>query len=83
MCEDVTLLVKGISKAADDLLGVSTSYVSSDIKRLEERLNTRLLSRSTRTVRLTDMGRTYYERARDIHNKIEALESEMRIYRNC
>ena len=83
MCENVAVVEKCSSKTADDLLDVSTSFVSHEIKRLEERLNTRLLRRSTRTVRLTDMGCTYYERAREIHDRIEALESEMSIYRNC
>ena len=83
MCENVAVVEKGSSRAAADLLDISTSFVSHEIKRLEERLNTRLLQHSTRTVRLTDMGRIYYERAREIHDRIEALESEMADYRNC
>jgi DNA-binding transcriptional LysR family regulator len=83
MCEDLAVVEKSSAKATDDLLDASASFVSRDIKRLEERLNTRLMNRSTQTVQLTDTGRTHYERAREIHDQIEALESEMRIFRNC
>ena len=75
--EFVAVVEKGSFTAAADLLDVSTSFVSREIKRLEERLNTRLLHRTTRAVRLTDMGRIYYERAREIHDRIDALEAEM------
>ena len=37
----------------------------------------RLLHRTTRAVRLTDMGRIYYERSREILDRLEALESDM------
>lgn len=75
--EFVAVVEKGSFTAAADELEVSTSFVSREIKRLEERLNTRLLHRSTRSLKLTDMGRVYYERAREIHDRIVDLESEM------
>ena len=75
--EFVAVVEQGSFTAAADLLDVSTSFVSREVKRLEERLNTRLLHRTTRAVRLTDMGRIYYERAREIHDRIESLESDM------
>jgi DNA-binding transcriptional LysR family regulator len=75
--EFVAVVDKGSFTAAAESLDVSTSFVSREIKRLEERLNTRLLRRSTRSISLTDMGRIYYERAREIHDRILALESEM------
>ncbi|MCG8378507.1 MAG: LysR substrate-binding domain-containing protein [Proteobacteria bacterium] len=75
--EFVAVVEKGSFTAAADILDVSTSFVSREIKRLEERLHTRLLHRSTRSITLTDSGRHYYERAREIHDRIEALESEM------
>ena len=75
--EFVAVVEKGSFTAAADLLDVSTSFVSREVKRLEERLNTRLLHRSTRAVRLTDTGRIYYERAREIQDRIESLESDM------
>ncbi len=63
--------------AAAQVLQVSPSYVSRQVKQLESRLNTRLLHRTTRSVTLTDMGRVYYERSRAILDQLEALESDM------
>ena len=75
--EFIAVVEQGSFTAAADLLDVSTSFVSREVKRLEERMNTRLLYRTTRSVQLTDMGRIYYERAREIHDRIATLESEM------
>lgn len=75
--EFLAVVEQGSFTAAADSLNVSTSFISREVKRLEERLNTRLLHRTTRAVTLTDMGRTYYQRAREIQDRIEALESEM------
>lgn len=45
--------------AAAERLGVSSSHISRQIVRLEERLQTRLLYRSTRRVALTEAGQTF------------------------
>ena len=45
--------------AAARRLGLSTSAVSREIARLEDRLQTRLLHRTTRRVELTDAGRDF------------------------
>ena len=45
--------------AAAQRLGVSSSHISRQIVRLEERLQTRLLYRSTRRVTLTEAGQTF------------------------
>lgn len=63
--EFIAVVEQGSFTAAADLLDVSTSFVSREVKRLEERLNTCLLHRTTRSVRLTDTGCLYYARARD------------------
>lgn len=47
-------------------LGTTPSTISRQIKRLEEALGTRLLERSTRSVRLTDSGTQVYRYCRDI-----------------
>ncbi len=75
--EFVAVVERGSFTAAADALDVSTSFVSRRVSRLEERLDTRLLHRTTRAVRLTDMGRIYYERSREILDRLEALESDM------
>jgi len=43
------------------MLGLSPSAVSRSVARLEQRLGTRLLQRTTRCVRITEEGRRFYE----------------------
>lgn len=50
--------------AAASRLGVSTSHISREVARLEDRLQVRLLYRTTRRVSVTDAGRTFLERCR-------------------
>lgn len=52
--------------------GVPVSTVSRKIMDLEKGLNTRLLERSTRKLRLTEIGRDYYERCRRGLEEFEA-----------
>ena len=75
--EFVAVVEQGGFTAAAATLDVSTSFVSRQVKRLEDRLDTRLLHRTTRTVRLTETGRVYYERSREILDQLETLESDM------
>ncbi len=75
--EFVAVVEHGSFTAAADALNVSTSFVSREVKRLEERLNTRLLHRSTRALSLTEMGQVYFERGREIHSLLETLEKDM------
>ena len=61
--------------AAAEALGLSASGVSRSIARLEERLAIRLLDRTTRSLRLTDEGRSFYERVAPLLDGIgEAAE---------
>jgi len=62
----VGVINAGSFTAAARALGHSTSYVSKEITRLEERLGSRLINRTTRTLSLTDAGRAYYERCSQI-----------------
>ena len=75
--EFAAVVEHGSFTAAADALNVSTSFVSREIKRLEERLNARLLHRTTRKLQLTDMGRIYYDRGLEIRGLLDSLESEM------
>ena len=75
--EFVAVVEHGSFTAAADALNVSTSFVSREVKRLEERLNVRLLHRTTRKSQLTDMGRVYYARGQEIRDLLDALESDM------
>jgi DNA-binding transcriptional LysR family regulator len=55
-------------------LGISASMVSQHIKELEERLDVRLLNRTTRKVSLTETGRAYYERCTRLLTDLEETE---------
>ncbi|HVI33260.1 LysR family transcriptional regulator [Phenylobacterium sp.] len=59
-------------------LGVSSAQVSKLVARLENRLGARLLNRTTRDVSLTDTGRAYLERARQLLEDFESLETSVR-----
>jgi len=61
---------------AGDALGITASGVSRAIARLEARVGVRLLDRTTRSVRLTDEGRRFYERVRPSLASIEEAASE-------
>lgn len=55
----------GFSAAAKQL-GCSTSHVSRQVTRLEERLGVALLARSTRMVNLTEAGQAYYQQCKEL-----------------
>jgi DNA-binding transcriptional LysR family regulator len=57
----VAVVDAGGFSAAADRLGKSKSHVSKTVTRLENRLAVRLLNRTTRSVRLTETGRLYYD----------------------
>ncbi|WP_437884396.1 LysR family transcriptional regulator [Pseudomonas sp. LRF_L74] len=51
---------------AANSMGMQKSTVSRRIVQLEQRLGVRLLNRTTRKLRLTEVGQAYYERCRQI-----------------
>ncbi len=67
----------GFSRAAE-LLDATTASVSRRVAALEQRLGTRLLNRTTRTMSLTEAGQRYY---RDLVEILQALEeAEARVF---
>jgi len=62
------------TKAAD-VSGHSTSYVSKEVNKLEERLGVRLLNRSTRSISLTPEGESYYQQCQQIIDNAVAAEA--------
>jgi len=64
--------------AAARELGLSPSAVSKQIRALEDRLEVKLLHRTTRRVTLTQAGRAYLEQARKILGEVEELEHTVR-----
>lgn len=60
----------GFTRAAQ-ALGTTKQAVSSRVARLEAQLGVRLLERTTRQMRPTDAGATYFERCQQIAQQIE------------
>ncbi|MET0172981.1 MAG: LysR family transcriptional regulator [Agrobacterium vaccinii] len=69
----------GSFRAAALDLGISTTALSNSIAKLEQRLGIRLFNRTTRSVSLTDAGKTFVERVgpamTDIHDAMLAAQS--------
>lgn len=63
--------------AAAKLLGHTPSHVSKEIARLEARLGTRLLNRTTRRISPTESGRIYYENARRMVDDAHAVQDRL------
>ncbi|WP_394199972.1 LysR family transcriptional regulator [Litoreibacter albidus] len=65
------------ARAAEDL-GVSPALLSREVKLLEESLGTVMLSRTTRSMSLTDSGQLYYDEARGILDAVSQVETRIR-----
>ncbi|MDJ0630201.1 MAG: LysR substrate-binding domain-containing protein [Rhodobacter sp.] len=65
------------SRAAEDI-GVSAALLSREIKLLEESLGTTLLTRTTRSMSMTDHGRHFYDEARGILAAVTRVEDGIR-----
>src|SRR5574343_1924099 len=73
--EFVAVAECGQFAAAAQRLGLSSSQVSRQIARLEERLQTRLFYRSTRKVALTEAGQTFLQHCQRL---VDARDEAMR-----
>lgn len=71
----VKVVESGGFSAAARTLNMPKSSVSRYISRLEDRLGVRLLHRTTRSLRPTDVGAAYYERAARIVQEIAEAEA--------
>lgn len=69
------VVATGSMSAAARELGLSPAVVSKRLGRLEERLGTRLLQRTTRQIALTEAGYGYHEHVLGILSKIEEAEA--------
>lgn len=65
----------GSMSAAGREMGLSPAVISKRIRRLETRLGTRLLQRTTRQLALTEAGQGFYERVVTILASIEEAET--------
>ena len=69
------VVAAGSMSAAGRELGLSPAVVSKRLRRLEDRLGTRLMQRTTRQIALTEAGQGFYERAIAILASVEEAES--------
>ena len=74
----VRVVQAGSIRAAAEQLGMPKSTVSRKLIELEERLEARLIQRTTRKLGLTDIGRIYYDHGARIVTDIESAERAVR-----
>jgi DNA-binding transcriptional LysR family regulator len=77
----VAVVESGSLSAAANLLGLTPSALSRSLSRLEQKLSTTLLNRTTRRMELTEEGRFYLESAKAILQQMEALEERLALRR--
>ena len=73
----IAVVDSGSITAAATQLGLTTSATSRSLSRLEEKLRTTLMQRTTRRMELTEEGITYLAQARAIVASVEASEEMM------
>lgn len=73
----VELVEAGSLTKAAHRLGVATSAISRRMSDLEQRLGVQLLQRTTRTMHLTESGRTFYQRCVSILSEIDDAEQQV------
>jgi DNA-binding transcriptional LysR family regulator len=71
----VRVVESGSFSAAAELSQVSATMVAKHIRTIEERLGARLLHRTTRRQQLSDVGRLYYERCKQVLAEVELAEA--------
>jgi DNA-binding transcriptional LysR family regulator len=71
----VTVADMGSFTHAADSLGIQKGRASTAVRKLEEDIGTRLLHRTTRSVKLTEDGRAFHARARDLLAEVDDLHS--------
>jgi len=71
----VVSVESGSFTAAAERLHVTSSAVSKSLARLEDRLGSRLLERTTRTLKLTDAGKAYYQTCLRIMEELAEAEA--------
>ena len=70
-----SVVTTGSMSLAGRALGFSPAVISKRIKRLEDRLGTRLLQRTTRQISLTEAGQGFYDRVLAILAGLEEAEA--------
>ena len=73
----VSVVEYGGFSAAADRLGIAKSAVSRRLADLEARLGVQLLHRTTRRITLTDSGRGFYERCKQLLSDLDEAEQSV------
>jgi DNA-binding transcriptional LysR family regulator len=73
----VAVVDTGSLTGAAELLELTVSATSRALGRLEKKLQTTLLRRTTRRIELTEEGATFLEQARTILDSVDAAEEQM------
>ena len=71
----ITVAEMGSFTRAADSLGIQKGRASTAVRKLEEDVGVRLLHRTTRSVQLTEDGRVFHARARDVLADVDDLHS--------
>ncbi|OEC52983.1 MULTISPECIES: LysR family transcriptional regulator [Pseudomonadaceae] len=71
----------GSISAAAEQLHLTPSAISRSLARLEDKLATTLLNRTTRRMELTEEGRFFLDQARDILQRMDSLEERLALRR--
>src|ERR1700730_14006121 len=71
----ITVAEMGSFTRAADSLGIQKGRASTAVRKLEEDVGVRLLHRTTRSVKLTEDGRIFHERARGLLAEVDDLHS--------
>ena len=77
MSSFVAVVDAGSFVGAADATGLSKAAVSRHVAELEQRLDSRLLHRTTRRLSLTDDGRVFYAHAKELLAALNEAESEI------
>ena len=75
--EFVAVAESGGFSAAAKKLNCSTSHVSRQVSRLEERLGSRLLARTTRQISLTENGEFYYQQCKQLVTGLQQANEQL------
>ncbi|MGP0013459.1 LysR family transcriptional regulator [Pseudomonas sp.] len=71
----ITVAEMGSFTRAAESLGIQKGRASTAVRKLEEEMGARLLHRTTRSVQLTEDGRAFHARARDLLAEVDDLHS--------
>lgn len=78
MTSFIAVVEAGTITAAGQRLGKTKALVSTHLNQLEEYLQVRLVTRSTRSLQLTPEGQAYYEQAKQFMDDLANLEARVR-----